>query len=335
LLIPPAVGILAQGTWPTIYFGDDAPFPRVRIILDSKDPQNEKDLSMSFMKSAPGKSAISGVPTGDVRLDPAHLRYNAEYKVSRAFDSTLGLGGLLWNFEPGNDPANWQGLTRDQAIELMYRSLEEVLEDWVSRDQLRDAISKGPLAKKVENTKDPLPALPQPTTKGNFPNQYGRHPLADAHMKSEDSHYLWEDHTRPGQAIRPRANNDPKLLKFLAQRLFAYMKGIMEKEDDVDDLHDLSSEGDNVPQGPRISPRGFPNRAAKEVTKEASKEGDPIEVDPPLADPELGPDPMDTTEDGGGRTARVGEYKCVWFCVIVLILSMFLCLFLYSFKIIE
>ena len=36
-----------------------------------------------------------------------------------------------------------------------------------------------------------------------------------------------------------------------------------------------------------------------------------------------------------GKTEKMGEYKCVWLCVIILVLGMFLCLFLYSFGIIK
>lgn len=46
----------------------------------------------------------------------------------------------------------------------------------------------------------------------------------------------------------------------------------------------------------------------------------------------------DSSEDEGrkeGKIAKIGEYKCVWLCVILLVLSMFLCLFLYSFGIIK
>jgi hypothetical protein len=126
------------------------------------------------------------------------------------------------------------------------------------------------------------------------------------------------------------------------------MREVIEIEDDIGDIYDTSSEDDNGPPrrlggsfggGPGGSPgtllRRSPRRSAKSpspkvASKEGSKEGGPMEMDP-----EQGPDPMDTTEDGDGRTARVGEYKCVWFGVIVLVLSMFLCLFLYSFKIIR
>ena len=348
-LIPPAVSIVTQGDWPIIYFGDDAPFPRVRFTLNPKDPQYEKDLSMDLIKRAPGKWVIPGaIPTGDVRLDPTHPRYNAGYKVPRAFDSTIGLGGLQWTMDAGDNPASWNGLTRDQLLEFMYRSLEEILGDWVARDQLRKEISKGPLAKNVENVEDPLPSLPPPPKKGSFPHgQYGKHPLADAQTRFKNVHNFWGDYSRPSLAVQPGAKKDPKTLKLLPQRLFAHMREAMEKPDYIGDLHDISSEDDNAPPpgpgggpgggtggGPGRPPRRSPRRSPNGALKEASKGSDLMKIDPPPVDPKLGPDPVDIIEDGG-RTARVGEYKCVWFCVIILVLCMFLCLFLYSFKIIR
>jgi hypothetical protein len=36
-----------------------------------------------------------------------------------------------------------------------------------------------------------------------------------------------------------------------------------------------------------------------------------------------------------GQEPAIGEYKWIWFIVIILVISMFLCLFLYVFKIIK
>jgi hypothetical protein len=338
-----------MGEWPVIFFGDDVPCPRVRFIPDPRDPQEHgKDLSLDLIKKAPGKWVIPGTaPAGDFRLDPSHPRYRPEYKVPTSLDSTIGLGGLKWSFEPGDDEKACKGLTKNQVIEFLHRSTEEILSDWLARDQLRDSISKGPYAKQVENVEDPLPPLPRQTHRGNFLQaQYGKHPLADAQTRFENSHWFWKDYNRPSLAVRP--GETPTAPPLLAQRLLAHMREVIEMEDDIGDICDTSSEDDNGPPsglggGPSGGPGGgpgallrrSPRRSAKSpspkvAAKEGSKEGDPMEMDP-----EQGPDPMDTTEDGDGRTARVGEYKCVWFGVIVLVLSMFLCLFLYSFKIIR
>jgi hypothetical protein len=334
-----------MGEWPVIFFGDDVPCPRVRFIPDPTGPQEHgKDLSMNLVKKAPGKWVIPGTaPAGDVRLDPSHPRYKPGYTSPTSLDSTIGLGGVKWSFEPGDDEKAWKGLTKNQVIEFMYRSTEEILRDWLARDQLRDSISKGPYAKQVEYVEDPLPQLPQQTRRGNFLQaQYGKHPLADAQTRFENSHWFWKDYTRPSVAMRPgKTTTAPPPL---AQRLLAHMREVIDIEDDIGDIHDTSSEDDNGPPrglgggfggGPGTLLRRSPRRSAippppKVASREGSKEGDPMEMDP-----EQGPDPMDTSEDGDGRTARVGEYKCVWFGVIVLVLSMFLCLFLYSFKIIR
>lgn len=359
LMIPPTTGISKEGNpgaWPVIYVGDDAPYPRVRFSVDPKDPSEGKDLSKDLIKRATGKWAIpSAVPTGDVRLSPTPAKYKAEYKAPRAFDSTIGLGGLQWVFDPGNNEAYWNGFTKEQIIEFMYRSVEEIMGDWISRDQLRRSIRSGPLRKQVQYVEDPLPPLPPPP-KRSFPEgRYELRQLGSTTKRYENTTVFWDTYMRDDLATRPGEARGPKRLGMLSQSLFAHMREAFDQPDDVGNLLETSSDEDTPPptrartgrhgtpppgrpfgmppmRASPILPRPYPEGASTEALKETS--GNPMEIDP-QSDPELGLDPMDTSEDGGGRTARVGEYKCVWLCVIVLVLSMFLCLFLYSFKIIR
>jgi hypothetical protein len=54
--------------------------------------------------------------------------------------------------------------------------------------------------------------------------------------------------------------------------------------------------------------------------------------DPEKTDP--GKD-RDLERNDEGKIARLGEYRWVWFGVVLLVLSMFLCLFLYVFKVFK
>ncbi|KAJ5290318.1 uncharacterized protein N7443_010571 [Penicillium atrosanguineum] len=323
LVIPPTTSIFLEGNpgaWPIIYVGDDAPCPRVRFSLDPKDPNEGKDLSKDLIKKATGKWEIPGaVPTGDVRLSPTHAKYKAEYKAPRAFDSTIGLGGLQWVFDAGNNEAYWNGFTKDQIIEFMYRSVEEIMGDWVSRDQLRQSIKSGPLQKQVQYVEDPLPPLPSLPRKCFPEDRYGSQNLDGTMKRYENTRNFWDTYIRDDLATRPGEARDPRRLGMLSQRLFSHMREVFDRPDDVGNLLETSSDEDNssttrVREGrlgtPRpglpspIVSRTYPRRNPTEAFKETC--GDPMEMDPPN-DPELGLDPMDTTEDGGGRTARVAQ----------------------------
>lgn len=72
-----------------------------------------------------------------------------------------GMGVLAWSFDPG--PEHKQGGPKyDMLYMHAYKSLEGALSDPMVRDQLRDMIRKGSLARTVSNVDDPLPPLPPP-----------------------------------------------------------------------------------------------------------------------------------------------------------------------------
>ncbi|KAJ6115684.1 hypothetical protein N7523_006101 [Penicillium sp. IBT 18751x] len=319
LMIPPTTSISNDGNpgaWPTIHVGDEAPYPRVRFSLDPKDPSEGKDLSTDLIKRATGKWAKPGaVPTGDIRLSPTHAKYKAEYKAPRAYDSTIGLGGLQWVFDAGNEEAPWNGFTQEQVIEFMYRSVEEIMGDWISRDQLRRFIRSGPLAKYVQYVEDPLPPLPPPPKRSFTEDRYVSRHFDGATKKQRNTTEFWDTYIRDDLATRPGEARDPKRLGMLSQRLFAHMREAYDQPNNVDNLLETSSDED-APLPPRSKegrlgtppprrPFGTsPVRGSTEALKENS--GSLLETDPPH-DPELGLKLMDTIEDGGGRTARLDD----------------------------
>lgn len=359
LMIPPTTSIKIDAAgWPPIYFGDDVPSPRVRFTLDPRDPKDGRGLSQDLTRKAIGKGGIhSTVPTGDTRLNRGPPKWRAEYRAPRTFDSEVGLGGLQWVFDAGDSPGPWKGLTKVQVIEFLYRSVEEVLGDWVSRDQIRASIRNGPIKQAVQYVEDPLPPLPPPPDKSFPRDRYGAQRL-DGIMEMETydkTHDFWKNYARDELATRPGQARDPMSMNTLSQRLFANMREAFARPDNVRSLSQTScDEGEGVVRPPKLRVKDWgpgsdppfgvpPSRnlqthcqigGPNESTKESA--GDPMQT-VPMEDPELGLDPTNTIaiEDEEGRTARVGEYKCVWFGVTTLVLSMFLCLFLYSFRIIR
>jgi hypothetical protein len=252
-------------------------------------------------------------------------------------------------FEAGDSPGHWKGLTKEQVTEFLYRSLEEVLGDWVSRDQIRASIRNGPLKQAVQYVEDPLPPLPPPPDKSFPRDRYEAQRLdgvTETYDKTNDfwKNFAWDElASRPGEARDSRGQNT------LSQRLFAHMREAFARPDNIGNLSERSSvEGEGVVRLPKScvkdwgagpgSPFGVPpSRDPQTRCQTEDSGGSTKEQIVPVEDPELGLDPTNTIdeEEEEGRIARVGEHKCVWFGVTALVLSMFLCLFLYSFRIIR
>ncbi|KAJ5683964.1 uncharacterized protein N7477_000309 [Penicillium maclennaniae] len=236
-------------------------------------------------------------------------------RAPRAYDSTIGLGGLQWVFDAGNEEASWNGFTQEQVIEFMYRSVEEIMGDWISRDQLRRFIRSGPLAKYVQYVEDPLPPLPPPPKRSFTKDRYVSWHFDGTTKKHGNTTEFWDTYIRDDLATRPGEARDPKRLGMLSQRLFAHMREAYDQPNNVDNLLETSSDED-TPLPPRSKEAGLgtppprrpfgtsPVRASAEALKQ--NPGSLIETDP-LHDPELGLNLMDTVEDGGGRTARLDD----------------------------
>jgi hypothetical protein len=253
---------------PPISFGENAPVPRWRFASDPTKPAQGKDLEKDLVRTVAGKSVIDGVASG------SH---------PRSFDSSIGLGGLKWVFDPGL-PANTSNLLHGEKLyEMAHNYLTDALQNPISRTQMRREIANGPLWPKVCNVEDPLPPPPE-RPKTNFYTDY-RADYRDPNAQVES-----DDYKRAAPKPRARGSTPAEVKATThADRLL---------------YHEQGADG-------------------------------PLH----LADPRkiLGIE-HDSSDDEGrkeGKIAKIGEYKCVWLCVILLVLSMFLCLFLYSFGIIK
>ncbi|KAJ5590897.1 hypothetical protein N7450_004869 [Penicillium hetheringtonii] len=133
---------------PPISFGDNAPMPRWRLALNLRDPAEGRDLEEDLISTGKDTTIIEGL---------------APNSHPRSFDSSIGLGGLQWIFEPGLPGSLLSGAL---LYEAAYMCLIEALKSQIARTQIRREIASGPLWPKVCNVEDPLPPPPQkPETK--------------------------------------------------------------------------------------------------------------------------------------------------------------------------
>ena len=134
---------------PPISFGDNAPMPRWRLALDElSDPTKGRDLEKDLISTGKKTTIIQGL---------------APDSHPRSFDSSIGLGGLQWIFEPGLPGSLLSGTL---LYEIAYMCLIQALNNQISRTQIRREIVSGPLWPNVCNVEDPLPPPPEePETK--------------------------------------------------------------------------------------------------------------------------------------------------------------------------
>lgn len=321
---------------PRIFYGQDAPYPRWRTLLDVQPPG--KDVEKDLIRTHAGRTIIPGV---------------APNTYPRAHDPNVGLAGLKWVFDPG-PPTVWGSLTGQQLHTHAHNCLSEALEGPQIRQQLRDALRNEQYATLIANVEDPLPPMPRLISQG------AAAPLNSDFNRIMDSAHQFktgsQNFSGANKCKRPGLNlyrlgeagsneAEDRGIASIASTLTWSMKGTLRHPDHQDPSFDPFEHA--VPHVKAAAKR--PKRAERPAAEDAKKralEGagsQDIEIEektvgmPPPALHEPIPAPV---EAGGpaedeGRIARIGEYKCVWFVVIILVLSMFLCLFLYSFKIIR
>ncbi|KAJ5095577.1 hypothetical protein NUU61_004933 [Penicillium alfredii] len=286
--------------WPKISFGDDTPQPRWLVTRDRISPSRGENLSDEVDQSQAGPA----IPTG------------------YALDADTGLGGLVWTFDAG--PASgWNQLAQDQLYEYAFRHLEDALKDLFTRDQFRSAILDSPLASIAKNMKDPLPPLPAAPTTCYFGETRGMHCIVNAPTRIGQAMYYLNNYKRPSMTMRPGLQTRPSNMHTLAAKVFHHMKGTL------------------GPPSSQITPENTAyicrtqsaelRRLEESRKQHRVNEYDPERMQDIPTSGRLSPLPL----EDGGKIGRIGEYKCVWYSVIVLVLSMFLCLFLYSFKVIR
>ncbi|KAF3386422.1 hypothetical protein F1880_000359 [Penicillium rolfsii] len=128
---------------PKIYYGQNAPLPRWRTLLDVQSLG--ASVGRDLIRTHPGRTIIPGV-------DP-----NTDLK---AHDSTVGLGDLKWSFDPG--PASlWGKMTGQELYTYANGLLIEGLECRHSRRQLGEAIRNEQFAGVVAHVEDPIPPPPR------------------------------------------------------------------------------------------------------------------------------------------------------------------------------
>ncbi|KAJ5608966.1 hypothetical protein N7528_009533 [Penicillium herquei] len=237
-----------------------------------------------------------------------HIRNVDQDDHPKSGNSSVGLGTLCWIFEPGPSTL-WKGLSQEQLYEFAYLGLVDALNDFRSRDMIRATIKRAKL-ESIFNVEDPLPPPPPPPSVTYFGPRAGvaEWPKVPLQMKGRFDYHYAHRYFRPSMAVREGSNTLPKTYSKTDQMRF-HMKGTLRNAGDVCDSFD--------PTGalPQESVFGSGNGRKSSLSKEW--------------DPE-----KDAREDFN-RNPRLGEYKLLYFLVVIIILSMFLCLFLYAFGIVR
>ncbi|KAJ5709513.1 hypothetical protein N7493_010847 [Penicillium malachiteum] len=237
-----------------------------------------------------------------------HIRNVDQDDHPKSGDSSVGLGTLCWIFEPGPS-ALWKGLSQEQLYEFAYLCLLDALNDFRSRDIIRATIKRAKL-ESICNVEDPLPPPPPPPSVTYFGPRAGvaEWPKILPQIKGGFDYHYAQRYFRPSLAVREGSNTLPQT--YIKTDMMRYhMKGTLRNPEDVCDS--LDPTGSLPPE----SVFGGGNGRKSSLSKEW--------------DPE-----KDAREDFN-RNPRLGEYKLLYFLVVIIILSMFLCLFLYAFGIVR
>lgn len=218
------------------------------------------------------------------------------------------LHSLDWKFESG-PPSAWKGLSREQLILQAHLWLINQLADPITRDKFRIAIARGPHAKLVENMEDPLPPLP--AAYGGFTGHFLGRSKSMPEEAPRSPNYSYPNYERPSVAARI---DNPTGDSRRAGGFIAQMKGAF----GITSLQPADLESQRLGS---VSDDGSLDRRYKEEA----------------VDRALGRRPaprQDSALDDDAQAPR-GKYRCLWLLVVLLLLAIFLCLFLYSFGIIR
>lgn len=295
LRFPPAK-TLGDRDWPKISYGVYAPEPRWRVCPDTTDPQQfGKDHTEDLIKKATGKWRMKGVRPND---DP---KSNAQtHKPPLGYDYSVGLGALRWTFDEGKKDA-WKGLNRDQLHEYAFRCLWETTQRQTYRRQIEKDIRSGPFREGVRNAASPMPPLPSAPKEGNFPGFKNNEVGTTSPEKNYQTWHLGDGYQRDSLAIR--AGWMPEEQHPITRRMFEFRRQqiLNAKDPDSEDYEDTSSDSDskgsptseNPPLSREIDPEKLEAPAPSEKQKSSTPTGDE------------------------GKSARIGEYKCVWLSVVL------------------
>lgn len=322
---------------PRIFYGEDAPYPRWRTILD-KRPLGE-DLEKDLIRTHPGRTHIPGVSPG------SHPRAN---------DYNIGLGCVKWDFEPGPS-AGWGSLTGKQLYEQACTRLKAALDDPWSRWQLRDAIRKGENARYIAYVENPVPPLIRFDGTGSLPpndplivriKQNAR--KIDEIIKNRPKWLDMQEFERPSLAwrpgeVEPDMGDYSRFVELMRNHRFGTLgpPGYQDPSFDPTAKPNVQATGIQLPtEGARAAADAAGGSAVQLAGKAAvSKDIGSAETSVEILLALSGQNPATSGAQSGAvdteELMRNGEYTGVWFVVVVLFSSTFLYLFLYAMKIIK
>ncbi|KAJ5240151.1 hypothetical protein N7468_004770 [Penicillium chermesinum] len=301
--------------WPAIFFGDDAPLPRWKLVALANPPDAD-DLEHQLITTYDDKTHIPGVHRGSHPM---------------SYDGKIGLGALDWELEYGPE-SGFNGFSKEEVYEVAFRCLVDATYDFLCREEIRAWISRQKWFH-VANVDDPLPPIRHPPKLTLF----GRARRKDSGVYFPNfeplgkNGRLFDDFDRPTLCLdrgtnqtrpkspspsnqRRRPPRDP-LIEMMLKNENTTLVAPGKVSSSFNPTHD--SPQPQPPSSPVLPPKaGQPHSAA-------------------LSNVERGSSGRSDRPQQGGRLAEICEYKCVSFSVILLILSMFICLFLYGFNIIN
>jgi hypothetical protein len=322
---------------PRLFYGEDAPYPRWRTILD-KRPLGE-DLEKDLIRTHPGKTHISGIAPG------SHPRAN---------DYTIGLGCVKWDFEPGPS-AGWGTLTGHELYMYACTRLREALDCPWSRWQLQDAIRKGENARYIAHVENPVPPLVRFGGTGVLPPN---DPLierikenarkVDLILKNRPKVLDMKQFERPSLAWRP-GEVEPEMGEY--SRFVDLMRNhrfeTLGPPDHQDPSFDPTATLTAKTTASRLLTQGAEaaeNTAGGNADREAQQAAGARDIGPTetcvVAPPASSGQSAATcqTQRAAGDTEelmRSGEYTCIWFVVFVHSWTISLYFFPYPLKIIR
>ncbi|KAI9373688.1 hypothetical protein BJX61DRAFT_367844 [Aspergillus egyptiacus] len=290
---------------------------------------NEEDLALSMVPAA-GRVPPYGLPQiylGDSSPAPRWLIRPVQpvpepSSSSSSSSASSGskpppLGRLRWEFDPG--PGAQHGENAARLRGYAYQYLLNSLSDPVVRDEMRELIWNGPYSKYVEHVEDPLPIPPPPAyikDKKKLLDSVDLMPPISASAPDEYL-YMYPDYKRPSLAARVARS---------PVETPSSSRTATESSSATPSPNGDSSGTTRLDINSHVSEANRPRPRAS-TSSSSSTSGGPKNYASDIA----------PFHDEEGQHFQPGEskHRWIWILLTVLILSMFLCLFLYAFGILR
>ncbi|KAJ5552125.1 hypothetical protein N7494_001503 [Penicillium frequentans] len=226
--------------WPVISLGKEGPFPRWRLFQHVPDLPKGRDLALDLIRTHRERTIIRG------------LDHNSHPKSN---DSSIGLGTLYWDFQAGTKDT-WGGLTKNELYEFAYKCLEDALNDYQSRTEIRLLLKQVKLSV-VANVEDPLPPLPEPPKVTHFgPEAGAAWPKMPPLMVGAPQSYFGNRYWRPSMAIRD-GQSKAKSTDLLITRMRHHTKGTLGAPGVVSRSRDLRDKTPDPPAAPSSGEKDY------------------------------------------------------------------------------